>query len=146
MLYAPHFKLRAFETLSDEAKIPVLVQLLEALTAVNVAWLREHPDAPWLYESGVLYEEEPAGRDDWQDIPETLLLRTGDCEDLGCWRLGELRTRGREYAIPYVRKTLVGPRTVYHVAVRRADGRIEDPSRVLGMNASPARAVSRSLG
>ena len=143
MIYAPHFKLRAFETLSDEAKIPALVQLLEALTAVNVAWLRENPSAPWLYESGVRYEEEPAGRDDWQDIPETLLLRTGDCEDLGCWRLGELRTRGHEYAVPYVRKTLIGSRAIYHVAVRRADGRVEDPSKILGMGAHALGPIAR---
>ena len=133
MLYAPHFKLRAFDTLSDEAKVAALVHLLEGLSAVNEAWLREHPEAPWLYESGVRYEEEPQGRDDWQDIPETIVLRVGDCEDLGCWRLAELRTRGREYARPYVKQTVFGPRTVYHVAVRRADGRLEDPSRILGM-------------
>ncbi len=53
MLYAPHFKLRAFDTLSDEAKIPVLIRLLEALIGVNEAWLRENPHAPSLYTSRV---------------------------------------------------------------------------------------------
>ena len=133
MLYAPHFKLRAFESLSDDAKHTALAQLLEALAGVNEAWLREHPWAPSLYESGVRYEEEPEGRDDWQDIPETLALRVGDCEDLGCWRIAELRTRVREYARPFVKRSVVGARTIYHVAVRRADGRLEDPSRILGM-------------
>jgi hypothetical protein len=133
VLYAPHFKLRAFDTLSEGAKITALERLLEALSAVNEAWLLEHPGAPWLYQSGVRYEEEPRGRDDWQDIPETIALRVGDCEDLGCWRIAELRTRGREYARPYVKQSVTGPRTVYHVAVRRADGRLEDPSRILGM-------------
>jgi hypothetical protein len=134
VIYAPHFKLRAFDTLTDDAKITALVQLLEALTGVNEAWLREHPYAPYLYAAGVRYEEEPPGREDWQDIPETLLLRTGDCEDLGCWRVAELRVRANEHAVPFVKKSLAGPRTVYHVAVRRADGRLEDPSRILGMN------------
>ncbi len=133
MIYAPHFKLRAFDTLSEDAKLTALVRLLEALSAVNEAWLAENPRAPWLYESGVRYEEEPDGRDDWQDIPETIFLRNGDCEDLGCWRVAELRTRGREYAVPHIKKSLTGPRTVYHVAVLRADGRLEDPSRILGM-------------
>lgn len=133
MLYAPHFKLRAFDTLSGPAKIDALACLLEALTLVNVAWLRERGEVPSLYESGVLYEEEPQGRDDWQDIPETLSLRVGDCEDLACWRLAELRVRFRENARPFVKCAVYGPRTVYHVAVRRADGRIEDPSRILGM-------------
>jgi hypothetical protein len=134
VLYAPHFKLRAFDSLTDEAKIVALEHLLEALTAVNVAWLRENPNAPWLYESGVRYEEEPVGRDDWQDIPETIQLRVGDCEDLGCWRLAELRTRGHEHARPFVKRSVVSPgRTIYHVAVRRADGSTEDPSRILGL-------------
>jgi len=81
----------------------------------------------------VRYEEEPPGRDEWQDIPETIKRREGDCEDLGCWRLAELRVRSREDARPFVKCSVYGPRTVYHVAVRRAGGRIEDPSRVLGM-------------
>jgi hypothetical protein len=134
VLYAPHFMLRAFDTLSDDAKLGALVQLLEALTAVNCAYLAQHPDTPLLYESGVRYEEEPPGRDEWQDIPETLARRIGDCEDLGCWRLAELRVRNREQASPFVKRSVVAPaRTVYHVAVRRADGRLEDPSRTLGM-------------
>jgi hypothetical protein len=133
VLYAPHFQLRAFDALTDHAKIAALEQLLEALTAVNVAWLREHGETPWLYESGVRYQEEPPGRDEWQDIPETLARREGDCEDLACWRLAELRVRSREDARPFVKRTVYGPRTVYHVAVRRPGGRIEDPSRVLGM-------------
>ena len=133
MLYAPHFQLRAFDTLTEPAKIDALEHLLEALTLVNVAWLRERADAPWLYESGVRYEEEPPGRDEWQDIPETIERREGDCEDLACWRLAELRVRSLEDARPFVKRTVYGPRTIYHVAVRRSDGRIEDPSRVLGM-------------
>ncbi|MGH7285010.1 MAG: hypothetical protein ACRELY_26075 [Polyangiaceae bacterium] len=134
MLYAPHFKLRAFDTLSDEAKIAALLRMLEALTGVNEAWLRENSGAPDLYTSGVRYVEEPPGRDDWQDIPETLELRNGDCEDLGCWRVAELRVREHENAQPFVRKSWSGAHTIFHVAVRRADGRLEDPSRILGMH------------
>ena len=133
MLYAPHFKLRAFDSLSDEAKIGTLVDLLEALAGVNVAWLKENPRTPWLYESGVRYEEEPAGRDDWQDIPETIARRNGDCEDLACWRIAELRVRALEHVRVHLKKTVVGPRTIYHVAVCRDGGRLEDPSRILGM-------------
>jgi len=134
VLYAPHFQLRAFDTLTDHAKSDALTHLLEALTAVNMAWLREHDGAPWLYRSGVRYEEEPPGRDEWQDIPETIARREGDCEDLACWRLAELRVREGEHATPFVKHAVLGPRTIYHVAVRRADGRLEDPSRILGMS------------
>jgi hypothetical protein len=133
VLYAPHFQLRAFDSLTDHAKLAALAHLLEALAAVNVSWLREHGEAPWLYQSGVRYEEEPPGRDEWQDIPETIRRREGDCEDLACWRLAELRVRSLEDARPFVKRAIDGPRTIYHVAVRRSDGRIEDPSRILGM-------------
>jgi hypothetical protein len=133
VLYAPHFQLRAFERLSDERRIRALERLLEALCDVNAEWLAEHPEAPWLYRSGVHYEEEPPGRDDWQDIPETLVRLGGDCEDLACWRIAELRVRVGEHVRPIVKRTLYGPRTVYHVAVAWPDGRLEDPSRILGM-------------
>jgi hypothetical protein len=133
VLYAPQFQLRAFERLSDGRRIRALERLLEALCDVNAEWLMENANAPWLYRSGVRYEEEPPGRDDWQDIPETLMRRGGDCEDLACWRIAELRVRLGEHVKPVVKRTLYGPRTVYHVAVMRADGRLEDPSRILGM-------------
>jgi hypothetical protein len=133
VLYAPHFQLRAFDTLSEEGKAFALAHVLEGLTGVNIAWLRENDRTPWLYESGVRYEEEPLDRDEWQDIPETLARRVGDCEDLACWRLAELRVRSGEDARPFVKHTVLGDRTIYHVAVRRADGSVEDPSRVLGM-------------
>jgi hypothetical protein len=134
LVYAPHFVLRAFDGLTDAARMEALRHLIEALVAVNCAWLREHQgSAPWLYESGVRYEEEPPGRDEWQDIPETIARREGDCEDLACWRLSELRVRSREHATPFIKAAVYGSRTVYHVAVRRADRSIEDPSRILGM-------------
>ena len=99
MIYAPHFVLRAFDTLSEDARITMLVRLLEALTAVNEAWLRETPSAPWLYKSGVYYLEEPLGRDDWQDIPETIARGNGDCEDLGCWRVAERTGTARLFVV-----------------------------------------------
>jgi hypothetical protein len=135
LVYAPHFHLRAFDTLTEPARIDALAHLLEALTMVNCAWLREHAArTPWLYQSGIRYQEEPPGRDDWQDIPETMRRGDGDCEDLACWRLAELRVRAFEDAKPFIKCTVSTPRhVVYHVAVRRSDGRLEDPSRVLGM-------------
>ena len=132
-MYAPLFQLRAFDTINDRAKGVVLIHLLEGLIAADVAYLLDTPAAPWLYESGVVYEEEPSGRDNWQDIPTTIELRVGDCEDLGCWRIAELRVRSREHARPVIRSSIIGKQTVYHVAVQRSDGRLEDPSRRLGM-------------
>ena len=132
-MYAPLFQLRAFDVIDSDAKGRVLEQLLEALIAMNQEYLRVCPSTPPLYESGVVYEEEPGERDNWQDIPETIGLGKGDCEDLGCWRIAELRVRAEEHATPFITCREVDTRTVYHIAVRRADGTIEDPSRLLGM-------------
>ncbi len=111
----------------------VLRTLLEALAAANAGHLRLHPEAPWLYESGVSYAEDDEGGEGWTDIPETLARGVGDCKDLVAWRLAELRVREREAAHPHVRFARSGSRVKFHVVVRRADGRTEDPSRALGM-------------
>jgi hypothetical protein len=138
-VYAPRICLASFEVLPNEEKKLVLDKLLEALTLANVFFLARYPHTPNLYESGVRYEQEPDGRDDWQDIPDTLQRRNGDCEDLASWRMAELRARWRDRGsrfhitvedIPNRAGQLV---TTYHIAIRLPDGRIEDPSRILGM-------------
>jgi hypothetical protein len=132
-MYAPLYQLRSFDVIDSDARGRVLGLLLEALVAANIEYLGICPSTPSLYESGVVYEEEPEERENWQDIPETLGLGNGDCEDLACWRIAELRFRAKEHATPFIRWREVGTRTVYHIAVLRTDGTIEDPSRLLGM-------------
>lgn len=131
MIYAPRFTLRAFEELSEPGRLGAIRHLVEALIRINEAWLSEH-QAPWLYESGVKYQAERLS-DDWQDIPQTLARRFGDCEDLGAWRAAELRHAGEREAGAWVKTMRVGMHVIYHVQVRRSDGRIEDPSQILGM-------------
>jgi len=53
----------------------------------------------------------------------------GDCEDLAAWRAAELRIAGEPARVVVVRSAP----GVLHAVVRRANGRIEDPSRRLGM-------------
>lgn len=63
------------------------------------------------------------------DDPFVVLARGyGDCDDLACWRVAELRARGERanVAIKWNGKR-------YHALVRRENGKLEDPSRVLGM-------------
>jgi hypothetical protein len=138
-VYKPAFRLRSFETISEGHKFAVLKHLLEALTVANIAYLLKHPHTPNLYESGVRYEEEPANRDEWQDIPDTIARRTGDCEDLASWRVAELRVRGGEpqatHAITVAELPNASGETVttYHIRVLHEDGSVEDPSRKLGM-------------
>lgn len=65
-----------FEQEQSHAQLRIL---LRALTLVDVEYLRRHPETPLLYKSGVVYQEEPIGQEDWQDIPTTLKLKRGDC-------------------------------------------------------------------
>jgi hypothetical protein len=65
-------------------------------------------------------------------------VTVSNCEDLACWRVAELRVRFGEAAQPYVTSQMLnspehGLFTLYHIRVRRADGTIEDPSKILGM-------------
>ena len=135
-MYNPVFRLKSFETISDVKKFGVMRFLLEALTMSNIAYLLDNPQTPDLYRSGVHYLEEPPGRDEWQDIPDTLERGNGDCEDLACWRVAELRVK---YGQRRARRGISVSRLprgglLYHIMVLHENGAVEDPSRILGMN------------
>jgi len=116
--------------MSDE----VLGYLLSALTALDVAYLKAHPGTPLIYESGVVYQEEPPGAEDWANIPMVLKLGWGDCEELACWRAAELQVRGNLGArAGFTKQTQPDGTMLYHIVVLLPDGRTEDPSRQLGM-------------
>jgi hypothetical protein len=107
--------------------------LLDALVTVNRLYLRAH-HVPPLYQSGVRYMQEPAdGRpEEFAAIPVVLSRGWGDCDDLAPYRVAELQEAGEKAKIRITWRR-VGKRRTYHVLVRRGDGRIEDPSRLLGM-------------
>jgi hypothetical protein len=104
---------------------------LEALTQANQDDLRRNPHLPDLYSSGVRYVRETDGVNRWQGIVETYAAKAGDCEDLAAIRCSILRERhGEKRArcdVKFIREGL------WHVRVLRANGAIEDPSKVLGM-------------
>lgn len=128
------FRLQLFRRESERRySEEVLGVLLHALSAANVAYLREHPATPPLYQAGVRYRAEPFPREEWRGVAEVLRERHGDCEDLACWRVAELRRRGVQ-AEPIFRHRQVGRLSVYHILVRLPDGSVEDPSALLGMN------------
>jgi hypothetical protein len=110
--------------------------LLECLTLLNQHYLYENPSTPQLYRSGVRYQMEPPGSEDWLTIPEVLSRGVGDCEDLACWLAAEYRNQGY-IAQPFAaRVPNRGPKPLYHVRVRLHGGKqIVDPSRALGMPA-----------
>lgn len=111
-----------------------LQTLLVALMLIDMEYLKANPHAPLLYDSGVRYEEEPVGQEDWQDAPTTLRMGIGDCEDLACWRAAELRVRFGVDAWPqFTYKVRSNGAYLYHITVRLPHGQSEDPSRRLGM-------------
>lgn len=111
-----------------------LRKAIEFLVALNRDWLRRAGGrVPMLYQTDVVYEREGrtiAGRpkEVFRQIPEVLRRGEGDCEDLAAWRIAELRERGIN-AQPRITKH----GNFFHVAVRLPDGRIDDPSKRLGM-------------
>ena len=137
-MYDPRFILNTFDSLAPEAKVTILYGLLDSLILADMLWFKANPRCPGVYDTPLVYQAEEIGRDDWRDIPSVLEHKGGDCEDLGCYRVAELRFRHGEPAQPYVTSKLVkskryGTFTLYHIRVKRADGSIEDPSKILGM-------------
>ena len=90
---------------------------------------------PLLYQSGVVYENEPPDMvDECVDIPTILERGSGDCMHLCCWRVAELREMGEKRArIALTWKVKGKNKRIFHVIVRRGNGSLEDPSKLLGM-------------
>lgn len=114
--------------------------MLDGLTRIHLDHFQRYPKTPSLYASGVRYEREPPGQEDWQDIFTTLRRRSGDCEDLATWRAADLLRRGiRARAFGRPRPMLIQSPTgaemgtLWHILVRWPNGKIEDPSKLLGM-------------
>lgn len=121
-----------------------LYECLAALTRINLHTLVAFKgQIPKLYESGIRYRAEPIGQEDWLDILSCLQAHkeeqeggkqsTLDCEDLACWRAAELQAEGIAAHPVFVWRKIEDGSHLYHIVVRYPDGRIEDPSRRLGM-------------
>lgn len=125
--------------MSDRTKVVLSCKLLSmreiqiflfALQQVCETQLRASPLPP-LYQSGVRYEREPRGQENWQTCHETLKRKAGDCEDLAAWRAAELRVTGADpAAVAIIKRIRPG---LIHCLVRRGNGHLEDPSKILGM-------------
>lgn len=115
---------------------------LECMVAINRLYLQTHPATPRLYNSGVVYAEEPheddsvaASEERIASIPEVLRLGWGDCDDLVAWLCAERQIRDNLPAQPRVVLEHVSPDGSHHwhcLAVY-PNGSAEDPSAVLGM-------------
>jgi hypothetical protein len=96
-------------------------------------WLVEAGDVPPLYKSGVRFRREPKGVETFRDAKDVWARGHGDCAHLAAWRCGELQAMGEAARLRIKWGWRRGNPRLFHVLVRRADGRIEDPSRKLGM-------------
>ena len=119
---------------------------IEGVIRYNRALIRAGVLPP-LYKSGVRYRPEPwrGGIEEVADAWTVLRRGWGDCDDLSPWRTAELQEAGDAKAHTKVswkpRRRPDGspvmvrgrPVFVWHVTTRRGDGRVEDPSRYLGM-------------
>lgn len=117
---------------------------LVATTIVNLHQMRQR-QLPPLYASGVRYQRErclvaavPETCERFLTAEQLLAEGVGDCDDLSSYRAAELIHTGEDRG---ARAIVVKPGIGYHAIVLRGDGRIEDPSEILGMPITPrARA------
>lgn len=113
------------------ATIGAIESVAEGLTALNYRMMHIASVGgggfPALYDSGIVYRREPIGKEEWQSAANLLRTGEGDCEDLAAYRAAELRFEGEPATVAIVRTR----RGSFHAVVRRGDGRIEDPSRIL---------------
>lgn len=128
--------MRSMHVRVDCPPVPeALEALAEGVVLLNCWYLRDMIangiDPKPLYESGVVYRREPAGREWWECVSDVLGVaagKSGDCEDLANWRSAELRVLfGDEGAHTRVVRT---PRGSFHAIVQHGDGTLEDPSRI----------------
>lgn len=131
--------------MSTLARIPLRsrADILGALASHVDACVRDlqRSPRPPIYQAGVRYRRDDPG-ERWQLPSETAAQGGGDCEDLASWRCAELRLGGESCRVVVLR---TGPR-VLHAVVERASGKIEDPSKRLGMGRARAREGLGAMG
>lgn len=125
---------------------PLLI-CLECLTRVN-QWHFRRGVVPPLFSAGVRYQEEPPGREDWDDAVTVAGRGWGDCEDLAAYLAAELREVHGIPAECVIKSKFITTAELkaqgypiipdegiflIHVMVRLPDGRVIDPSKLLGM-------------
>lgn len=110
---------------------------LSLATVIALRELRANPRIPKLYRSGVRWRRDKCKAPGVDGACERFLSplqllkeRFGDCDDLGPWLAAERILEGNKRARA---KSIRAPGIGYHVIVELGDGRIEDPSKRLGM-------------
>jgi hypothetical protein len=102
---------------------------------------------PPVYAAGVSGRRRPVGNsEDWIDVPAALQQGTAGPEDLVAWRVAELRVSGCR-AEPVVWRAPSSKTSGWGMrcAVRMPDGKIEDPSSILGAGPTDGRPAPASV-
>ena len=116
-----------FQLVPDAQRLRIMV---DALVRLNLYEMRKHR-YPALYDTDVIYQRENKRRgtpERWQTIKDVYRRGHGDCEDLAAIRVAELRRQGIR-AVPWFKRR----KNIWHVLVKYPSGKLEDPSRILGM-------------
>ena len=113
--------------------------VLEGLVRANQRYIehqaRNGVRIPLPYQAGVRYAEEPDnGYEQFDDIPTVQRRGWGDCDDLAAWVCAWRRAHGEACTLRITWRRQRNGRRMFHVVVRRGNGSIEDPSKLLGMN------------
>ena len=111
---------------------------LSLATVIALRQLRKYPNIPKLYASGVRYARDVCRAPHVAGACERFLSpldvlregKIGDCDDLAPWLAAQRIIEGDRRARAI---SIRAPGIGFHAIVRRGDGRIEDPSKVLGM-------------
>jgi len=156
MAIALTVRLAGFSELAFKQQAAIIKYFVHGVALENAAWLKLHPSNKPLYEDGIRYAREPEfcpvlhpqyGRinqrcETWRDIPDAQSHRVHgvDCKVMCAWRLAELWNSGERDAQCEVSTSEdADGNPLFHVYVRRGragQGRKEDPSARLGMNAN----------
>lgn len=131
-------KLATFDApLHPDAMASLIANWVNALVATNVVYLQTYPNTVALYDSGVYYQEERFGYEDFFDIPMVLEQGFADCEDLAAWRAAEYLSVGEQAYIVVTWEAIEYDDgdidILFHIRVQTRFG-LEDPSQILGMN------------
>jgi hypothetical protein len=121
-------------SVNEAAQVAALEKLCDVAVDLNVIYLREHPETPQLYSTGILYRLETSRSEDVYTIPFILERGRADCDGLACWRAAEIRLlRGpsRWHSRVRLQRASQDPRERdYHAVVTTRTG-FEDPSTVM---------------
>lgn len=136
MAYMFRAEIAGFHDLPIDEQCAYVIAWAKALCTTDYLWLKamqkKGTPAPLLYQSGVIYQDQIRGHDEWLDIRACLERGFGACEDLAAWRVAELCLAGERAKLDVDTSSGAGL-LLFHVVVRRGNGVREDPSRLLGM-------------